>query len=55
MIKGQCLLSFVPMRSEASDRSEQVSQLIFGETYEVLEENEKWFDILSEFDDHTHS
>ena len=43
MIKGQCLLSFVPMRSEASDRSEQVSQLIFGETYEVLEENEKWY------------
>ncbi|MEY3834949.1 MAG: hypothetical protein RI989_377 [Bacteroidota bacterium] len=38
------------MRAEASDRSEQVSQLIFGETYEVLEENEKWYYIETSFD-----
>jgi hypothetical protein len=50
MINGQCLLSFIPMRAEASDRSEQVSQLIFGETYEVLEENEKWYFIETSFD-----
>ena len=50
MINGQCLLSFVPMRSEPSDRSEQVSQLIFGETFEVLEENEKWYFIETSFD-----
>jgi len=50
MINGQCLLSFIPMRAEASDRSEQVSQLIFGETYEVLEENEKWYYIETSFD-----
>jgi hypothetical protein len=40
------------MRSEASDRSEQVSQLIFGETYEVLEENEKWYFIETSFDEY---
>ena len=50
MINGQCLLSFIPMRAEASNRSEQVSQLIFGETYEVLEENEKWYYIETSFD-----
>jgi hypothetical protein len=50
MVNGQCLLSFIPMRAEASDRSEQVSQLIFGETYEVLEENEKWYYIETSFD-----
>jgi len=50
MINGQCLLSFVPMRYEPFDRSEQVSQLIFGETYEVLEENEKWYFIETSFD-----
>jgi len=50
MINGQCLLSFVPMRSEPFDRSEQVSQLIFGETFEVLEENEKWYFIETSFD-----
>jgi hypothetical protein len=50
MVNGQCLLSFIPMRAEASDRSEQVSQLIFGEAYEVLEENEKWYFIETSFD-----
>ena len=50
MVNGQCLLSFIPMRAEASDRSEQVSQLIFGETYEVLEENEKWYFIETSLD-----
>jgi hypothetical protein len=50
MVNGQCLLSFIPMRAEASDRSEQVSQLIFGETYEVLDENEKWYLIETSFD-----
>lgn len=50
MVNGQCLLSFIPLRAEASDRSEQVSQLIFGETYEVLEENEKWYLIETNYD-----
>ena len=50
MVNGQCLLSFIPMRTEPSDRSEQVSQLIFGETYEVLEEKEKWYFIKTSFD-----
>lgn len=52
MVNGQCLLSFIPMRAEASDRAEQVSQLIFGETYEVLEENEKWYFVETQFDNY---
>lgn len=39
---GVCLLAAIPGRSEASDRSEMVTQLLFGEYYEVLEEQEKW-------------
>lgn len=35
-------LSIVPMRSEKSDRSEMISQILFGEVYEVLETHEKW-------------
>lgn len=35
-------LSIVPMRSEQSERSEMVSQILFGELYEVLEITEKW-------------
>lgn len=37
-----CNLSIVPLRAEASDRSEMVSQVLFGETFEVLEKSEKW-------------
>ncbi len=37
-----CPLSIVPVRKEPSDRSEMVSQWLFGETAEVLEQAEKW-------------
>lgn len=35
-------LSIVPMRNQQSERSEMVSQVLFGELYEVLEITEKW-------------
>ena len=34
---GVCRLSLVPMRAEPSHKAEQVSQLLFGDHYEVLE------------------
>lgn len=39
---GFCHLSVVPLRAEASDSSEMISQLLFGECVEVLEQTEKW-------------
>jgi gamma-D-glutamyl-L-lysine dipeptidyl-peptidase len=49
---GVCRLSLVPVRSESSDKSEQVTQLLFGDHYEVIEEsaNKKWFKIRIHFD-----
>jgi cell wall-associated NlpC family hydrolase len=35
-------LSIIPLRSDASDASEIVNQILFGETFEVLEKTEKW-------------
>ncbi len=35
-------LSIVPVRREQSERSEMVSQVLFGELFEVLEVAEKW-------------
>lgn len=35
-------LSIVPVRAERSERSEMVSQVLFGEMYEVVEADEKW-------------
>ncbi|MBC7654863.1 MAG: C40 family peptidase [Oligoflexus sp.] len=42
---GICNLSVIPVKSEASHQSEMVSQLIFGDTYHVLEQHENWFKI----------
>lgn len=37
-----CRLAVIPLRKEASDRSEMVSQVLYGETMELLEAGEKW-------------
>ena len=35
-------LSIIPIRSEASDKSEMISQILFGEHFKVLETRKKW-------------
>lgn len=42
MQQAICPLSIVPVRLEPSDRAEQVTQWLFGETADVLERTEKW-------------
>ncbi|RDV16418.1 hypothetical protein DXT99_04250 [Pontibacter diazotrophicus] len=39
------MLSLVPMRVETSDRAELVTQLIFGESYEVVNTEVNWLQI----------
>jgi len=50
MIYGICSLSVVPIRFGASDTSELVSQLLFGEVYEVVSSKPKWLKIRCTFD-----
>tara|TARA_B110000003_G_scaffold34355_1_gene31714 strand:+ start:3626 stop:4396 length:771 start_codon:yes stop_codon:yes gene_type:complete len=50
MLFGICDLSIVPLRKEANDLSEMVSQILFGEDFEVLEKGEKWSKIKLSFD-----
>ena len=47
---GICNLAIVPVRSESSDKSEIVSQLLFGEHFEVLESNRQWSKIRMFYD-----
>ncbi|MBC3538086.1 C40 family peptidase [Rufibacter sp. H-1] len=42
----------MPVRREPSDRSEQITQLVFGECYEVLQTQEKWIQIRNAPDDY---
>lgn len=39
---GVCSLSIVPMRKLPEDAAEMINQIIFGETFEVLEHQKNW-------------
>lgn len=49
---GVCRLSLVPVRQTPSDKAEQVTQLLFGDHYEVLASDAtgKWLHIRIHFD-----
>lgn len=51
-MNGICHLSVVPVRKEPSDRSEMVTQLLFGEDFEILETKNQWRRIRIRFDDY---
>src|SRR5213080_2925946 len=46
------LLSVIPMRKEASHRSEMVSQLLFGEYVQILEEEDHFLRVKCLYDDY---
>ena len=50
MSYGICNLSVIPIRKEGCHTSEMVSQLLFNELYEVLEEKPGWYLIKTEED-----
>ncbi|PVW13772.1 C40 family peptidase [Marixanthomonas spongiae] len=47
---GICNLSVVPLRVEAADTSELVSQVLYGELFKVVEQRKKWSRIRLVFD-----
>jgi gamma-D-glutamyl-L-lysine dipeptidyl-peptidase len=50
---GICNLAVIPLRALPDDRSEQVSQVLFGETFEVKEWTERWVKIVTTNDNYT--
>ncbi len=51
MLYGICDLSIVPLRNETSDNSELLSQILYGESFKVLEQRKIWSKIRLTFDD----
>lgn len=49
-MQGLCTLSAVPMRREPSDTSEMVNQLLEGDTFQILHQEEKWTLIECDYD-----
>ena len=52
MKHGIIELSLVPGRLEASDVSEMVTQLLFGDIFTILEETEKWIKVKIHYDNY---
>ena len=50
MRHGICSLSVIPMRKEASHESELVSELLFNDIYEIIDENQEWLKIRCLYD-----
>lgn len=49
--KARCVVPVSPMRASAAHRSEIVSQLVYGETCEIIEkENEYWCQVICDYD-----
>lgn len=51
-MQGVCHLSCIALRAEPTSRSEMVSQLLFGETYRVTEQDGNWMHIMCDFDNY---
>jgi cell wall-associated NlpC family hydrolase len=47
---GICNVAIAPLRAEAAHRSEMVSQLLFGETFEIMERAGDWIRVMTTFD-----
>jgi cell wall-associated NlpC family hydrolase len=53
MQTGICHLSLVPLRADPTSKSEQVSQVLFGETYDIIDQTADWTKITTHLDNYT--
>jgi len=49
---GVCNLSIVPLRLEPTDKSELVSQVLYGDFFKILEQRKSWSKIRLAFDNY---
>jgi len=47
---GICNLNSIPLRATPSDSSEMVSQVLFGECFEIVDKQNNWLQIVLSFD-----
>jgi cell wall-associated NlpC family hydrolase len=50
MNKGICVVTVAPVRAESSDRAEIVTEILFGESADILEVNKNWTRIKMHYD-----
>lgn len=52
MVYGICNLPVIPVRADIGHKSEMLTQLLFGETFEVLKKNREYLYIRIAYDDY---
>lgn len=52
MNKGICSVSIAPLRADSSDKSEIVSQLLYGESADIIEIKDNWTKIITHYDNY---
>jgi gamma-D-glutamyl-L-lysine dipeptidyl-peptidase len=52
MIGSICVSGYIPVRSEPSEVSQMVTQILFGETYQILREEVGWVYVKLDYDDY---
>lgn len=52
MNKGICIVTVAPVRAENSDKAEIVTEILFGESADILEVNKNWTKIKMHYDDY---
>lgn len=50
MNKGVCVVTVAPVRAENSDRAEIVTEILYGESADILEVNKNWTKIKMHYD-----
>lgn len=45
-----CLQPYIPMRSTPEESAEMVSQMLFGDTFQIIEEQPRWYFIERDYD-----
>ena len=50
---GICLLTVIPMRKKPSHKSEMTNQILFGESFKILEQKKNWIYISLSHDNYT--
>jgi len=49
---GICLLPLIPLRKEPDDRSEMLTQVLFGETLRIFETKQSWYAVETDLDNY---
>ncbi len=49
---GICNLGVIPLRTESCDKSEMVSQVLFGEHFKIISQNKQWSKIKLHYDNY---